>query len=94
VLIALAIVGMDALRRVAIRDSPEETTATASERWHERFDRVASRARREEPAPPPPAAAGGAERIGALERLARLRDSGAITPDELEREKALVIGSE
>ncbi len=33
------------------------------------------------------------DRIGELERLQRLRDSGALTPAEFEREKARVLGS-
>jgi Short C-terminal domain len=31
------------------------------------------------------------KRIAAIERLARLRDSGALTPEEFEREKALIV---
>ena len=46
------------------------------------------------PPPPPPTATlpASADRLQHLERLAGLRDSGALTDDEFEREKARVLG--
>jgi hypothetical protein len=45
-LVGLAVVGVEALRRVAIADFPDETMEVASARWGERFDAVAARFRR------------------------------------------------
>ena len=43
---------------------------------------------------PPEQAAGGADdRVAQLERLARLRDAGALTEQEFEREKARILGA-
>ena len=39
-----------------------------------------------------PGAASADQRVALLERLAALRDSGAITPDEFVAEKAQVLG--
>jgi hypothetical protein len=36
-------------------------------------------------------AGGGDDRVGRLERLAKLRDAGALTPEEFEREKARIL---
>lgn len=44
------------------------------------------------PAPAPPAAAGG-DHLAELERLAKLRDSGALTDAEFEQQKAKILGS-
>ena len=45
------------------------------------------------PAPPPPSGGGGSDHIAQLERLAKLRDSGALTDAEFEQEKAKILGS-
>lgn len=39
-----------------------------------------------------PAASGEDERVAQLERLARLKDSGALSDEEFEREKARILG--
>jgi hypothetical protein len=86
-LIVLAVVGMEALRRVAVRDFPDESMATASERWSGRLDSVRARFGKsdaEEVAP----SSSRYGRVEALEALARMRDSGALTQEEYEREKA------
>ncbi len=44
------------------------------------------------PAPAPPAAAGG-DHLAELERLAKLRDSSALTDAEFEQQKAKILGS-
>jgi membrane protease subunit (stomatin/prohibitin family) len=43
--------------------------------------------------PPPPAAAtdGGTDRIGKLKELAELHDSGALTQEEFDKEKARIL---
>ena len=45
------------------------------------------------PAPAPAAAAGSADPVAELERLAKLRDSGALTDAEFESQKAKILGS-
>lgn len=42
---------------------------------------------------PAPAPASGSDHIAELERLAKLRDSGALTDAEFEHQKAKVLGS-
>ena len=42
---------------------------------------------------PGPVASGGEDHIAELERLAKLRDSGALTDAEFEQEKAKILGS-
>lgn len=45
------------------------------------------------PAPAPSGGTASSDSIGKLERLAKLRDSGAITDAEFEREKAKILGA-
>jgi hypothetical protein len=45
------------------------------------------------PAPAPEAASGGGDPVAELERLAKLRDSGALTDSEFEQQKAKILGS-
>jgi hypothetical protein len=42
---------------------------------------------------PAPASSGGGDNIAELERLAKLRDSGALTDAEFEQQKAKILGS-
>ena len=86
-LIVLAVVGMEALRRVAVHDFPDETMATASERWSGRLDSVRARFDKSDDSKGAPASPQYG-RVQALETLARMRDSGALTQEEYEREKA------
>jgi hypothetical protein len=44
------------------------------------------------PAPAPSGGGGSTDNIGEFERLAKLRDSGALTDAEFEREKAKILG--
>ncbi len=85
ILIALLIAGMEALRWQAIRDFPEETWERRSERWRAGMRRVGQRG---PGAPKPPSPE---DRLDQLERLAKLRDAGVLTDEELEREKARVL---
>ncbi len=96
VLIALLVLGTELLRRQVIREFPDRVSADSSEgvaqalaaRMREARERrttagVAAQA---------PATAGADTRIDELERLTRLRDSGALGPDEFAAEKARILG--
>jgi hypothetical protein len=87
-LIVLAAVGLEALRRVAVQDFPDETMATASERWNGRLDALRDRFGHSDARATETALSPQEDRISALERLARLHDSGALTDTEFEHEKA------
>jgi Short C-terminal domain len=45
------------------------------------------------PAPPPAGDSGGDDNLAELERLAKLRDSGALSDAEFEQQKAKILGS-
>jgi len=79
-LIVLAAAGVEALRRDAIRDFPDETMPVASERWRNRLDGFLARVRGTRSRPAREAGSPGEERIATIERLARLRDSGRSPP--------------
>jgi hypothetical protein len=92
-LIALAVLGTEMLRRQVIGEFPDRVTTGSpagvaqgiAERMREsREGRVAAAG-----AP----ATGGDARVGELERLAGLRDSGALTEEEFAAEKARILGS-
>jgi hypothetical protein len=85
ILIALLIAGTEALRRQAITDFPEETWERRSERLRASLARVGHREARA------PEAVSGEERLQQLERLAKLREAGVLSPEELEREKARIL---
>ena len=94
VLIALFIVGFEALRHQAIRDFPDETAEKALARWRERYDGLRRRLRRRREAPEKAQEAVATDvRLEALERLARLRDSGVLDGDEFAREKERILTS-
>ncbi len=86
VLIALLVAGLEALRWQAISDFPDETWERRSERWRASLSRVGHR----EPSRAK-VAAGSEVRLQQLERLARLRDAGVLSVEELEREKARIL---
>jgi hypothetical protein len=84
VLIVLLVTGFEALRRQAVRDFPDETMEDFKARWAGRLRgaRAASDAR---------TASTDEQRIQQLERLARLRESGLLTDEELAAEKTRVL---
>ena len=90
VLLALFIAGVEALRAQTRREFPEETWETMRARWEERFARRSSSTA----APSPAVAVASAEsaRVGELERLVALRDSGALNAEEFDREKQRLLG--
>ncbi len=93
-LIAFAVLGTEMLRRQVIREFPEHVTtgspAGAAQGIAERMRDA--RERRVATAGGPAAEAGDA-RLGEIERLAGLRDSGALTEEEFAAEKARILGS-
>jgi hypothetical protein len=97
VLIALFIVGFEALRHQAMRDFPEETPERAMEEWKARWAKLGDwvrerRIRRRAPADVQEAVASDA-RLEALERLGRLRDSGVLDAEEFSREKERILAA-
>jgi uncharacterized membrane protein len=88
-LILLAVAGLEALRLQAVRDFPNETWDDASARWRERLAGVRGHAGADRGK-----AAAADTRVDQLERLARLRDSGVLSPEEFEREKGRLLAGE
>jgi hypothetical protein len=88
-LIGLLVAGLEALRWQAIRDFPEETWERRSERLRASLARV--RHRDAEAATPPATTASSEGRLEQLERLARLREAGVLSPEELDREKERIL---
>ena len=88
-LIAFAVLGTELLRRQVIREFPDHVTpgspGGAGQGIADRIrgPRVATAGA---PSAPDP-------RVGEIERLAGLRDSGALTDDEFAAEKARILGS-
>jgi hypothetical protein len=84
-LLALLAVGLEALRRQTAREYPNASLEDASRRMHERAaavrERVSGRGRR----------GGSGDKLDELERLAKLRDAGALDQAEFEREKARIL---
>ena len=95
-LIAVAALGTEMLRRQVIREFPDHVTpgspAGAAQGIAERM-REGREGRVATAGAPAPAAAGGDPRVGEIERLAGLRDSGALTEEEFAAEKARILGS-
>ena len=95
-LIAIAALGTEMLRRQVIREFPDHVTpgspAGAAQGIAERM-REGREGRVATAGGPAPAAAGGDPRVGEIERLAGLRDSGALTEEEFAAEKARILGS-
>jgi Short C-terminal domain len=89
VLIALTIVGLEALRHQALRDFPNAT-------WQPGGVRAALAGARDRLRREPAAAARSPEeaRMAQLERLGRLRDSGVLDADEFAREKQRILTTE
>ena len=87
ILLALLAFGVEALRRLTAREHPDASIEDASQRMHERLssirERVSGGGRR----------AGSDDQLDQLERLAKLREAGAIDQAEFDREKARLLGS-
>jgi hypothetical protein len=87
VLIVLLVAGFEVLRRQSLREFPAETWEAASERWRARLpgagEGEAAQERTAEDT-----------RLEQLERLGKLRETGVLDAEELEREKRRLLGSE
>jgi hypothetical protein len=92
-LIAFAALGTEMLRRQVIREFPDRVTpgsaAGVAQGITERMR--AGREARVATAGAPATAAGADARVGEIERLAGLRDSGALTEEEFASEKARIL---
>jgi Short C-terminal domain len=95
ILIALLVGGFEALRHQAMREFPEETWEGASERWKARYQGVRERVVSRRPKAPKKAEEEAASdvRLEALERLARLRESGVLEPEEFQAEKQRILAA-
>lgn len=87
ILIALAIAGLEALRLQALRDFPNRT-------WQPGGIRAAFAGARDRLQRRPARASSSETRLDELERLARLRDSGALDAEEFEQEKRRILAGE
>jgi hypothetical protein len=85
-MIALVLLGVEALRRQTAREFPDASLEEASRRRHERLtglrDRVSGRG----------AQRGADDRLDQLEQLAKLRDAGVVDEAEFDREKTRILG--
>jgi len=85
----LGAIGIEALRRIVVREFPDVTERELGGRLHAGWSRAWSSIRREPaPAPAPHANAG---RYAALDQLASLHDRGALSDQEFAAEKAALL---
>jgi hypothetical protein len=83
----LGAIGIEALRRIVIREFPDVTERDLGHRLHSGWSRARASVRRE-PAPAVPAEAG---RYTALDQLASLHDRGVLSDQEFATEKAALL---
>jgi hypothetical protein len=85
----LLVLGVEVLRRQVAREYPDARPGETMERLKARYAAFrAGRRRTEAPGAPPDS---GSDRVGELERLAALRDRGAITDQEFQSQKVLLL---
>ena len=94
VLVALLVLGLEALRRQTAREFPDASREESLARIRQRVAGIGrwARAPRGDASKGPANAAVAADRLEQLERVGRLRDSGVLDPAEFEREKAKILG--
>jgi CDP-diglyceride synthetase len=85
----LGAIGIEALRRLVIREFPDVTERDLGHRLHAGWSRARAGIRRE-PAPAPAAPADGG-RYAALDQLAALHDRGVLNDQEFAKEKAALL---
>jgi Short C-terminal domain len=89
VLVVLSVIGVEVLRRQVIAEFPDRVTTWSAQGVAQGMA-GRMRAARERRVSRPPAEE---DRVAALERLARLRDSGVLSPEEFEAEKRRLLNS-
>jgi hypothetical protein len=88
ILVALLLLGTEALRRQVIREFPDAVTPRSPAGIaHQLAERMSDARRRRRVEPARPAADADADRLEQLERLARLHDSQVLSDEEFAREK-------
>jgi hypothetical protein len=94
-MIALVLLGVEALRRQTAREHPNASREEAARRHRERLARLSASLRGQGAAGtrPTPGPAAEHERLDQLEQLGRLRESGVLDAAEFEREKQRVLTS-
>lgn len=91
VLIALFVIGLEALRAQALRDFPDETAHSLAERWRARWQARRGAAPAATGTAPAPTAED--ERLAKLARLGELRESGVLDAEEFRQEKERILAS-
>jgi hypothetical protein len=96
ILIILGAIGIEALRRLAVRDFPDNTQRDLGRRIHQSITHTWSSARHRPQQPPAPAVAtsAAASRYADLERLASLHDKGILNDAEFNTEKSAVLATQ
>jgi hypothetical protein len=89
VLFGLLIAGVEALRRQTNHEYPDETWDTMRDRWAKGFSNLRHGSSGEAATVAGPEAG----RLGDLARLASLRDSGVLSPEEFEAEKKRILAA-
>jgi hypothetical protein len=96
ILIVLGAIGIEALRRLAVRDFPDHTERDLGHRLHQSASHAWASLRghnAHEAAPEPAPSGAAAARYADLERLAALHDKGVLTDTEFAREKTALLGA-
>jgi hypothetical protein len=88
-LIVLSVIGVEVLRRQVIAEFPDRVTTWSAQGVAQGMAGRMREARERRVSRPEPAE----DRVEALERLARMRDTGALTPEEFEAEKRRLLDS-
>ena len=92
-LIVFLALGVEMLRRQVIREFPDEVTTWSPEGTaHQLADRMRERRERRVATGTAVAASPDEQRLAQLERLARLREEGVLTDEELTAEKKRILG--
>jgi hypothetical protein len=90
----LLCIGVEVLRRQVKREVPDASFGELGEHISERWRRMRGRGKQTPPPPPPLGAPPREVQLDELERLGRLRDTGVLTDEEFEAQKAsLLTGS-
>jgi hypothetical protein len=95
ILIILGALGIEALRRLAVREFPDHTERDLGHRMQQSITRTFSSTRSpSQPPAPAGATSAAAGRYADLERLASLRDRGILSDAEFNAEKSAVLATQ